>query len=117
AREVAEYYGEDIGAHPVGTGPYRLAFWKRSSKMVFERNPNFREQYFEGEANDERGREILAQMKGKRLPQVDRVEVAIIEETQPRWLSFLNEEMDFIFLVPEEFANEAFPGNKVAANV
>jgi len=117
AREVAEYYGEDIGSHPVGTGPYRLAFWKRSSKMVFERNPNFREQYFEGEATDERGREILAQMKGKRLPQVDRVEVSIIEETQPRWLSFLNEEMDFIFLVPEEFANQAFPGNKVAANL
>jgi ABC-type transport system substrate-binding protein len=117
AREVVEHYGEDIGSHPVGTGPYRLAFWKRSSKMVFEKNPNFREQYFEAEATDARGREILAQMKGKRLPQVDRVEVSIIEETQPRWLSFLNGEMDFIFLVPEEFANQAFPGNKVAANL
>ena len=48
---------------------------------------------------------------------IDRVEVSIIEETQPRWLSFLNEEMDFIFLVPEEFANQAFPNNKLAANL
>jgi len=117
AREVAEFYGEDFGAHPVGTGPYRLAFWKRGSKMVFEKNPGFREQYFDGEATDERGREILEQMKGKRIPVVDRVEVSIIEETQPRWLSFLNAEMDFIFLVPEEFAYQAFPNNKVAANL
>ena len=117
AREVAERYGDDLGSHPVGTGPWRLAFWKRSSKMVFEKNPNFREQYFDAEATDARGREILAQMKGKRLPVIDRVEVSIIEETQPRWLSFLNNEMDFIFLVPEEFANQAFPNNKVAANL
>src|SRR5690349_18130287 len=117
AREVAERYGEDIGSHPVGTGPWRLAFWKRSSKMVFEKNPNFREEYFDAEATDARGREILAQLKGKRMPVIDRVEVSIIEETQPRWLSFLNNEMDFIFLVPEEFANQAFPNNKVAANL
>ena len=41
AREVVEHYGEDVGAHPVGTGPYRLAFWKRSSKIVLEANPNY----------------------------------------------------------------------------
>jgi ABC-type transport system substrate-binding protein len=119
AREVAERYGEDFGAHPVGTGPWRLAFWKRSSKMVFERNSNFREEYFDAEppAGDVRGQEILRQLKGKRMPMIDRIEVAIIEETQPRWLSFLNEEMDFMFLVPEEFAYQAFPNNKIAPNL
>ena len=117
AREVAEHYGEDFGAHPVGTGPFRLAFWKRGSKMVFERSPSFREEYFDEQATDERGREILAKFKGRRLPMIDRVEVSIIEETQPRWLSFLNGEMDLIFLVPEEFAYQAFPNNKVAANL
>jgi ABC-type transport system substrate-binding protein len=119
AREVVEHYGEDFGSHPVGTGPYRLAFWKRTSKMVFERNPSFREEYFEAEpaAGDARAQEIYAQLKGKRLPMVDRVEVSIIEETQPRWLSFLNEEMDFMFLIPEEFAYQAFPNNKIAPNL
>ena len=43
AREVAEAYGDRTMEHPVGTGPYRLAFWKRSSKMVFERNPDYRD--------------------------------------------------------------------------
>jgi ABC-type transport system substrate-binding protein len=119
AREVVERYGEDFGSHPVGTGPYRLAFWKRSSKMVFEPNPNFREEYFEGEpaAGDAEGHAILARMKGKRLPLVGRIEVSIIEETQPRWLSFLNGEMDMIYGMPEEFANQAFPNNKLAPNL
>ncbi len=119
AREVVERYGEDVGSHPVGTGPYRLAFWKRSSKMVFEANPGFREELFDGEpaADDADGQAILAKMKGKRMPMIGRVEVSVIEETQPRWLSFLNNEMDMIFGLPEEFANQAIPNNKLAANL
>ena len=119
AREVAEKYGEDFGSHPVGTGPWKLVFWKRSSKMVFERNLAYREEYFDASPNadDPRAQEIFSQMKGKRLPAIDRVEVSIIEETQPRWLSFLNEEMDLMFLIPEEFAYQAFPNNKIAPNL
>ncbi len=43
AREVVEFYGDRISEHPVGTGPFRLAEWRRSSRMVLERNPNYRE--------------------------------------------------------------------------
>jgi len=118
AREVAEKYGDDIGAHPVGTGPFRLAFWKRSSKMIFERNPNYHEDRWDAHfpAGDPRSAEFEA-FRGKRLPIIDRVEISIIEETQPRWLSFLNEEMDLAFLVPDEFAYQAFPNNKLAKNL
>lgn len=119
AREVVERYGDDIGSHPVGTGPYRLGYWKRSSKIVFEANPGFREEFFDGEprAGDAEGEAILAVQKGKRLPQVGRVEVYIVEETQPRWLAFLNEEHDLLFEAPSEFANTGWPGNQLAANL
>jgi ABC-type transport system substrate-binding protein len=118
AREVAEKYGDDVGAHPVGTGPFRLGFWKRSSKMIFERNPNYHEDRWEAQipAGDPRAAEFES-FRGKRIPIIDRVEISIIEETQPRWLSFLNEEMDLAFLVPEEYAYQAFPNNKVARNL
>jgi ABC-type transport system substrate-binding protein len=118
AREVVEKYGEDFGGHPVGTGPFRLAFWKRSAKMILERNPNFREEHWDAEIppGDPRTTEFEA-LRGRRLPIIDRIEVSIIEETQPRWLSFLNEEMDLAFLVPEEFAYQAFPNNKLAKNL
>jgi ABC-type transport system substrate-binding protein len=115
AREVVERYGDEIGAHPVGTGAYRLAEWKRSSKIVLEKNPNFREEYYDAEPppGDKLLNQLYAEMKGKRLPQVDRVEIYIIEESQPRWLAFLNNELDIINL-PYEFKNMAIPTGKPA---
>jgi len=115
AREVVEKYGTDIGAHPVGTGGYMLAEWKRSSKIVLVKNPNFREMYYEAEppADDPVSQRLYAEMKGKRIPQIDRVEVSIIEESQPRWLAFLNKELDWENL-PYEFLNMVIPGGKLA---
>ncbi len=102
AREVVEKYGDDVGAHPVGTGPYRLAFWKRSSRIVLERNPGYREELFDADpdAGDARGQEMLRRSRGKRLPFIDRIEIAIIEENQPRYLAFLNGEHDLLFRCP-----------------
>jgi ABC-type transport system substrate-binding protein len=119
AREVVERYGDKIMEHPVGTGPFRLAAWKRSSKITLERNPNYREQYYHAEpsADDGEAQAMLAKLKGKRLPMVDRVEVSIVEETQPRWLAFLNGEHDMIDRLPNEFATTAIPNNKLAPNL
>jgi ABC-type transport system substrate-binding protein len=119
AREVVEKYGTDVGSHPVGTGPYRIAFWKRSSKVILEANPNYREEYFDGEPgpDDTVGQEILKVQKGKRLPIVGRVEVSVIELQQPRWLAFLNEEMDLMYRIGEEYAYTAIPNNRIAPNL
>ena len=119
AREVVEKYGDDVGAHPVGTGPYRVASWKRSAKINFEPNPNFREEYYSADPapDDAEGQAILARMKGKRLPMVGRFEVSVIEERQPRWLAYLGGEHDLLWRMPEEFANIAVPNNKLAPNL
>jgi oligopeptide transport system substrate-binding protein len=114
AREVVEKYANEVGAHPVGSGPFRLTEWRRSSKMVLEANPNYRDVYFDEEpADDPMSLAIAARMKGKKLPQVQRVEVSVIEESQPRWLAFINGETDYAN-VPAEFIGYAFPGGKVA---
>lgn len=118
AREVVDLYGEDIGSHPVGSGPYVVKEWKRSSKIVLEANPDFREEIFQAEAGDnplDQG--IAAHLRGKKLPLVGRVEIYILEENQPRWLAFLNREHDFIERFPEEYSNLAAPGGKIAPNL
>jgi ABC-type transport system substrate-binding protein len=119
AREVVEMYGDKMMEHPVGTGPFRLAEWRRASKIVLERNPNFREEFYDEEApaDDPIAQKAVAQLKGKRLPLVDRVEVSIIEESQPRWLAFLNREHDVIEEVPAEYADVVMPNGKLAPNL
>ena len=99
AREVIEKYGESDGrtmANPVGSGPYRLAQWVRSSKIVLEANPDYRGFTWDFVPQDATDQKLVAQMKGKRMPQVGRVEVSIIEEDQARWLAFQNRELDIM---------------------
>ena len=119
AREVVEAYGDRIMEHPVGTGPYRLAQWRRSSLIAFEKNPNYRAVFYDehAPAGDALAQAAVAKLQGRRLPLVDRVEVSVIEENQPRWLSFVNREMDIIEQVPEDFTFTAIPNNKVAPNL
>ncbi len=119
AREVVESYGSDISAHPVGTGPFVLKDWRRSSRIVLEKNPAYRERYYEAEpaADDAEGQALLARFKGRRIPMIDRVEIAIIEESQPRWLSFVGAEHDLLDRVPPDFVNVALPKGKVAPNL
>ncbi|MEP7102070.1 MAG: ABC transporter substrate-binding protein, partial [Burkholderiales bacterium] len=119
AREVVEFYGDRIMEHPVGTGPFRLAQWRRSSFIAFEKNPNYRDEFYAEEAppGDPVAQAAVAKLKGRKLPLVDRVEVSIIEQPQPRWLSFMNREMDVIEQVPEDFTYTALPNDKLAPNL
>jgi ABC-type transport system substrate-binding protein len=117
AREVVERYGDDIGSHPVGTGAFVMKQWVRSSKLVLEANPDYREVYFDFGGSDPETQAIAAASKGRKLPIVGRVEISIIEEAQPRWLAFLNREHDYLERLPNEFANIAIPGGKLAPNL
>ena len=116
AREVIEAYGADTMGHPVGTGPYVLAQWVRRSKIVLERNPDYRGFELEtryADMADEWDRRAIDALAGKRLPLVDRVEVSIIEDDQPRFLAFLNHEHDLIDELPFEFINQVLPNGRL----
>jgi ABC-type transport system substrate-binding protein len=115
AREVVEAHPDEIMGKPVGTGPFRLARWTRSSKIELERNPTFRAEFYDATpaVDDVAGQATLARLKGRKLPLVDRVELSVIEESQPRWLSFLNGQQDAVN-IPLDFVNVAAPNAKVS---
>jgi ABC-type transport system substrate-binding protein len=119
AREVVEAYGDKVGEHPVGTGPFILKTWKRSSRIVLAKNPNYREVFYDEHppADDVRLTAVATQFKGRRLPLLDEVHISIIEESQPRWLSFLNKEQDVMDQLPADFANTVIPNNQLAPNL
>jgi ABC-type transport system substrate-binding protein len=119
AREVVERYGDQIMAHPVGTNAFRLVEWRRSSRMVLERNPGYREHVYEPQPadGDRVKHEIAERLRGRRLPLIGRVEVYVIEENQPRFLAFLNNEHDLITGVPADFVNSTIPNGRLAPNL
>jgi len=119
AREVIEGYADKTMEHPVGTNAYRLKEWRRSSRIVLERNAGFREERYNetAPADDAEGQAVAEKLRGRRVPMIDRVEVYIVEEPQPRWLAFLNGEHDLIERVPAEFVNIAAPEARLAPNL
>ena len=106
AREVIEAYGDANGwamDHPVGTGAYRLKSWRRGQLIVLEANPNYRDETFP-DSDDPADRELVAKMRGKKLPIAGRIEVSIIEESNPRLLAFNSGALDYAN-VPSDLSN------------
>jgi ABC-type transport system substrate-binding protein len=113
AREVVEKYGDEahrVMANPIGTGPFVLKEWRRAQKITLEANPNFRELHFP-DSDDPADRDILAVMKGKRIPAIGRIEISILEESNPRLLAFIKGELDISNPVPPDLILNVLDAN------
>lgn len=114
AREAIDKYADESGRamhHPVGTGPYRLKEWQPSRRIILEANPGYREERFPPAPTnaDAATKAVADSMKGKRRPQIGRIEISIIEETNPRLLMFNAGELDMLD-VPGDVAPKMIDG-------
>jgi ABC-type transport system substrate-binding protein len=118
AREVVEMYGDRIMEHPIGTGPFRLAHWTRTSRIILERNPTYRDETwdFDPPADLPALAADAVRLRGRKVPLVDRVEVTIVEESQPRWLSFDQGALDLL-AVPFDYGPIAAPNQELAPHL
>jgi ABC-type transport system substrate-binding protein len=115
AREVIEAYGDEkhwTQSNPVGTGPYRLKEWRRAQKIVLEANPGYRDETFP-ESSAPEDRALMAKMRGKKLPIIGRIEISIIDESNPRVLAFQNRELDYLQVPRDLVANVLGPDDKL----
>lgn len=102
AREAIEAYGDDTNSHPVGSGPYLLKRYARSSKIVLEANPDYRGKIWDfAPGDDPLDVEIAARMNGRKLPAIGTVEISVMDETQSRWLAFQRAETDIEYQLVE----------------
>lgn len=134
AHEVLAAYGQDIGNHPVGTGPFTIGSWQRNHLIRLHANPDYflriggdtgaagqpgnarsRDGAREGrEARSANAVEDIARaLAGQRLPRVDKIEVAIVEEAQARVLGFLHGEFDYLEQLPPTLSNMVMDGEQL----
>jgi ABC-type transport system substrate-binding protein len=103
AREVVEKYQDEshrVMENPVGTGPYRLKSWTRGQRIVLEANPDFRDERYPQPGRDAGDIAIAKGLTGRKLPLTATVDIAIIEEAQPRLLSFDRGLLDYVGVPP-----------------
>jgi oligopeptide transport system substrate-binding protein len=87
--EAIAKYGQDFRKHPVGTGPFRFAYWKEGVKLVFRKNEN----YFESEGTQQ-------------LPYLDAVAISFIIDRQTAFLEFIKGNLDFLSGVDASYKDE-----------
>ncbi len=109
AKEVVEKYGKEFLNHPVGTGPFILPEFKQSNKIVYTKNPKYREVLYPAEASEEYEKFLVD--AGKKLPLVEKIVVNIMKEEQPRWLSFSKGKLDYIGIPKDNFQSAITPNN------
>ncbi len=101
AREVVEAYGDPatgwVMSNPVGTGPYRLKSWRRGQQIVLEANPGYRRETYPA-PQDPADEPLVAAMKGRTIPLIGRIEISIMEESNPRLLAFDRNALDYLEL-------------------
>lgn len=113
--EAIKRYADERGIindeHQVGTGPFQVAEWSRSSKLILDQNPTYHDDFYPTEASKRLREENLLQDAGKRIPFLDRVVFHMINEDNPAWLRFLKGELDTLEL-PKDSLHQALAGER-----
>lgn len=84
-KEAFDKYDDEIGKHPVGTGPFMLENWEEE-KIILSRNPNYWKK-------DE---------FGNQLPFLAGIEVSYAKDKKSELLAFRNQEIDLVLQIPAE---------------
>lgn len=99
--EVVEFYKADFRNHPIGTGPFRFAFWYENVALVFHKH----EKYWQHDS------------KGNQLPYLDAIKIDFVKDMSVEFQGLLQGRYDFMSGIHESFKDELLDagGNLVEA--
>jgi len=79
-KEAVDYFGEQFGSNPIGTGPFRFKLWIPNTKLVFLKNTN----YYERDKSNEK------------LPYLDAIDITFLPDKQSEFLQLIQGNIDFM---------------------
>jgi len=84
-KEAVDYYKENFGYHPVGSGPFKFVSWDFDKLLVFAKNPTYWKKNKLGES----------------LVYLDGFEVTFTRSNETEYLDFTNGKLDYYSPTPE----------------
>ncbi len=75
--------------YPVGTGPFMLTVNNPNTRMILEKNPQFRKAYFPSAASEQDRKAGYLAFAGEPLPLTHKAIYTLEKESIPRWNKFL----------------------------
>ena len=89
-KEVVEHYGPDFREHPIGTGPFRFAFWYENVALVMHRNDHY----------------WMKDEHGQQLPYLDAVKIEFVKDMSVEFQGLLQGKYDFMSGIHTSFKDE-----------
>lgn len=89
-QEVTLSMGDAFGREPIGTGPFRFAYWKDGIKLVLRRN----DYYFERDRS------------GNRLPYLEGVAIRFLSDRQIAFMEFMKGNFHFMSGIDARYKDE-----------
>jgi oligopeptide transport system substrate-binding protein len=114
AKEAVEHFAKEFLNHPVGTGPFVLPVFEQTNRIVYTKNPTFREKFYPSEGEEGDDKSGLLADAGKKIPLVDKIIVDIIVESQPKWLSFQKAKADLLEIPKDNFDTAVIAGKELS---
>ncbi len=123
AREAVEFYDGKVHEgttrdlfrfHPVGTGPFQIADWKRNTRIRLKRNPVYRTTTFPQDGWGAEQEALLRPLAGKALPLVDEVNMTVFRETIPVFLLFRQGYLDGMGVGKDAFSSLVTPSRDLS---
>jgi peptide/nickel transport system substrate-binding protein len=88
--EAVQYYKEDFGLNPVGTGPFYFKIWAPNVKLVLRKNSS----YYQMDSD------------GSQLPKLEAVAIGFLPDKQSEFLGFLQGNLDMISGLDPSYKDE-----------
>lgn len=89
-KEAVDFFGEEFGLNPIGTGPFSFKLWVANTKMVFVKNKNYYE----------------LDTLGNRLPYLEAVAISFLPDKQSEFLQLIQGNIDFITALDPSYKDE-----------
>jgi len=101
----------------VGTGAYVMTEWVKAGKIVFERNPDYRDEFYPTEGAPGDAEAGLLEDAGKKLPLVDVRYLTFVAEENPAWMLFLSRQRDTGGIPRDVFSSVITPSRELTESL